>query len=75
MTELFETSVFFGVVISLIGYEIGLFLKRKLKKALFNPLLVAILFVMAFLKIFHVDYQNGLPCDSAVSAVRAIKKP
>jgi predicted murein hydrolase (TIGR00659 family) len=58
MTELFETSVFFGVVISLIGYEIGLFLKRKLKKALFNPLLVAILFVMAFLKIFHVDYQT-----------------
>lgn len=57
MTELFETSVFFGVVISLLGYEIGLFLKRKLKKALFNPLLIAILFVMAFLKIFHVDYQ------------------
>lgn len=57
MTELFETSVFFGVVLSLLGYEIGLFLKRKLKKALFNPLLIAILFVMTFQKIFHVDYQ------------------
>lgn len=58
MTELFETSVFFGVVISLIGYEIGLFLKRKLKKAVFNPLLISILFVMAFLGIFHVDYKT-----------------
>lgn len=58
MTELFETSVFFGVVISLVGYEIGLFLKRKLKKAVFNPLLISILFVMAFLGIFHVDYRT-----------------
>ena len=57
MAELFETSVFFGVAISLLGYEIGLFLKRKFKKALFHPLLIAILFVMAFLGIFHVDYQ------------------
>lgn len=58
MTELFETSVFFGVVISLIGYEIGLFLKRKLKKAVFNPLLISILFVMAFLGIFRIDYET-----------------
>ena len=58
MTELFETSVFFGVVISLAGYELGLFLKRKFKKAVFNPLLISILFVMAFLGIFRVDYET-----------------
>lgn len=58
MTELFQTSVFFGVVISLICYEIGLFLKRKLKKVLFEPLLISILFVMAFLRLFHVDYRT-----------------
>ena len=58
MTELFETSVFFGVVISLVGYELGLFLKRKFKKAVFNPLLISILFVMAFLGIFRVDYET-----------------
>lgn len=56
MKELFETSAFFGVVISLIGYEIGLFIKKKWKKAIFNPLLISILFVMAFLGIFQVDY-------------------
>lgn len=56
MKELFETSTFFGVVISLIGYEIGLLIKKKWKKAIFNPLLISILFVMAFLGIFQVDY-------------------
>ncbi len=56
MKELFETSAFFGVVISLIGYEIGLLIKKKWKKAIFNPLLISILFVMAFLGIFQVDY-------------------
>ena len=35
-------TLFFGVVISLIGYEIGALLKRKLKLALFNPLLISI---------------------------------
>lgn len=56
MKELFETSAFFGVVISLIGYEIGLLIKKKWEKAIFNPLLISILFVMAFLGIFQVDY-------------------
>ena len=56
MKELFETSAFFGVVISLIGYEIGLLIKKKWKKAIFNPLLISILLVMAFLGIFQVDY-------------------
>lgn len=56
MKELFETSVFFGVVISLVGYETGLFIKRKWKKAIFNPLLISIVFVMAFLGVFQVDY-------------------
>lgn len=56
MKELFETSAFFGVVISLIGYEVGLFIKKKWKKAVFNPLLISILFVMAFLGIFKIDY-------------------
>lgn len=57
MKELFETSVFFGVVISLVGYEIGLFIKKKWKKAIFNPLLISIVFVMVFLGVFQVDYS------------------
>ena len=45
------------VVISILGYELGSFLKRKCKLAIFNPLLLAVLFVMATLSILRIDYQ------------------
>lgn len=57
MSDFFENSVFFGVFISLTGYEIGLLMKRKWKKAIFNPLLISILFVMLCLGLLHVDYD------------------
>lgn len=56
MKELFETSVFFGVVITLASYGIGLVLKKRLKKAIFNPLLIAIALTILFLLIFRIDY-------------------
>lgn len=62
MRELLSSSIFFGFMVSLLGYEIGLFLKRKFKKAIFNPLLMAILFVILVLLVFrvdYVDYNNG----------------
>lgn len=58
MKELLENSVFFGVFISLFGYEIGLLLKRKYKLAIFNPLLIAIIIVMLFLVATGVDYET-----------------
>ena len=42
MNEMFRQSLFAGVTISLIAYEIGLFLKRKLGLAILNPLLVIV---------------------------------
>lgn len=58
MKEFFSSSVFFGVLVSLIGYELGLFLKKKTKMAIFNPLLVSIIFVMILLVILNVDYKS-----------------
>lgn len=40
MNEMFRQSLFAGVTISLIAYEIGLFLKRKLGLAILNPLCI-----------------------------------
>ena len=40
MKELLTESVYFGVTISIVGYGIGLFLKKKLKWAILNPLLI-----------------------------------
>lgn len=38
MREFLVHSVFFGAAVSLVGYEVGLLLKRKFKMAIFNPL-------------------------------------
>lgn len=52
----------FGVIISLIAFEIGKFIFEKTKMAIFNPLLIATLIVMGFLQIFNIsvgDYMLG----------------
>lgn len=55
---MFIESLAFGMVISIIGYEIGLFLKKTLGWAILNPLLISIIVVMAFLLIFDIDYET-----------------
>lgn len=57
MNDFFSQSVFFGVMISLLAYGIGTFLKAKLKWPIFNPLLISILLVMLFLTVTHVSYD------------------
>lgn len=58
MKELLMTSAFFGVLVSLAAYEIGLFLKKKLKWSLLNPLLISVLIVMALLLFLDIDYAT-----------------
>ena len=56
------SSPVFGVLISLIAYEIGTFIKQKLKLSIFNPLLIAIIILIMFLMKFNIkydDYNNG----------------
>lgn len=57
MKELMSNSVFFGVAISLVTYEIGVFVKKKLKLAIFNPILISTALIICFLLIFKIDYQ------------------
>lgn len=58
MRDFLSNSVFFGVFISLIGYEMGLLMRKKWKLVLFNPLLIAIIFVMIILKIAGIPYTG-----------------
>ena len=58
MAEFFGESLFFGTAVSVIGYEIGLILKKKLKSPLCNPLLISIVFVVIVLSIFRIDYND-----------------
>lgn len=57
MSSFLENSVFFGVFISIITYEIGVLIKKKLKLAIFNPLLISIALIIVFLLVFHIDYN------------------
>lgn len=58
MKELLSNSVFFGVMISLFAYEIGVLLRKKWNLALLNPLLISIIIVILILSAFHIDYDT-----------------
>lgn len=58
MKEFFCESVFFGVAVSIVTYELGTFLKKKLKITIFNPLLVSIIAVIIFLLAFDIPYDS-----------------
>ena len=56
--SLFQDSVFFGVLISLASYGIGMLLKMKTGWSLMNPLLIAIVLVICVLLLTGVDYKT-----------------
>ena len=51
-------SAFFGVMISLLSYSLGVFLKKKFKLAIFNPLMVSIVITIVILLVCHIDYKT-----------------
>lgn len=58
MNQLFQDSVFFGVLISLAAYGIGMLLKLKTGWSLMNPLLISIILVIITLLLTGVDYKT-----------------
>ncbi|MBQ5695737.1 MAG: LrgB family protein [Clostridium sp.] len=56
--DIFTNNMFFGIFISLIAFEIGLFIYKKTKFPLFNPLLIAAILVIGFLAIFDIDFDT-----------------
>ena len=58
MNAFWQTSTFFGIFITLFFYGVGMFLKQKVKHTLVNPLLIAIVFTILFLRVFGIEYQT-----------------
>ncbi|MCA0384611.1 MAG: LrgB family protein [Firmicutes bacterium] len=52
------TSPAFGILISIIAYAIGLRIKEKTNNVLANPLLIAVIIIIAFLKAFGIPYEH-----------------
>ena len=57
MNDIIAESAFFGVMISLLAYEVGVLLKRKINIILFSPLLIAIVVTMVVLHFFDIEYE------------------
>jgi len=56
--SLAEESLFFGGVLTMGTYGIGLLLKRRFKLAIFNPILISMVLCICFLKICHISYDT-----------------
>ncbi len=58
MNDFLTGSLFFGVVLTLVAYEIGLLVKKKFKLAILNPLLVATIIIIGVLLLLDIDYAT-----------------
>lgn len=57
MKEVIVNSAFFGVIISIAAYALGVWIKKKYNRSFVNPLLIAIIVVIAILLVFKIDYS------------------
>ena len=57
MENMLANSAFFGAMITIVAYEIGLFIKNKCRLAIFNPLLISMILIIVCLCVFHIDYN------------------
>lgn len=57
MNQIIAESATAGVVISLLTYEIGIWLKKKFRLAIFNPLIISIVLTIGALLFFRIDYK------------------
>ncbi len=53
-----QDSVFFGVVLTVAAFELGLFLRRKFRTQIFNPLLISIIIIIAVLLVSGIEYED-----------------
>lgn len=58
MKEVLEASAYFGFALSLLCYQIGLWVKKKVSWPIANPLLVGVILAIGILVIFDIDYDT-----------------
>ena len=58
MAEFFSESMFFGAVISILAYALGVAIQKRWKYAIFNPMLIAIVAIILFLTVMGIDYET-----------------
>lgn len=58
INDFFEEALFSGAALTLLAYELGLLLKRRFRSAIFNPILIAVICVIALLKLLNIEYSS-----------------
>lgn len=58
MNELMQQSLFFGAVLSIGTYLLGMVIKKKVRFAICNPLLISIALTIAVLVLTGIDYNT-----------------
>ncbi len=58
MKEIFSSTAYAGAALTMVAYFTGVAIKNKLKKRIFNPILLAIIFICAFLAATGIDYDT-----------------
>lgn len=61
------SSPFFGITLSILAFEIGLWVEQKTKLALANPLLIAVVLCIAVLELFHIPLASFNAGGSVIS--------
>ena len=54
---LYLDTPLFGVTISIIAFIIGIYMSKKTKIAIINPLVVSYIIIISFLLYFNIDYE------------------
>ena len=60
-------SAFFGVFLCLGSFELGLYLKKRFKLTIFNPLLIGIVLTVCVLLLFKIPYEKFNASASHIS--------
>jgi predicted murein hydrolase (TIGR00659 family) len=58
MREALTQSVFFGIALTLVCFQVGLWVKKKVKCTLANPLLIAAIMIIGILLALGIDYES-----------------
>ncbi len=58
MAETLTSTALFSIVLTLGAYELGIFLQKKLKSSICNPILIAVIVVIAVLALIGVSPKD-----------------
>ena len=61
------SSPLFGIVLCIFTFELGVWLSRKLKTPLCNPLLIAIALIIVILQVFQIPLENFMEGGDMIS--------